>query len=252
MAMKKFMKNKKFATVFPIAVALFFGAMFLMIPKAHGFMSSADYMIQFGNINMTSGTKTGGPYKITDTVGQTAPGRYGTTGYLVRAGFQYIYTIGTFSFSLSNYRIDFGLLSTNTFATATTGVTVSAKGAGGYIVTAYENAPLTKLGTAATIPNTTCNSGSCTYGTVGVWTDATKNGFGYTLSGNDIPAAFVDTTYFKPFADFSQNQPGQVIMSNAASGKNRYAVVTYKISVSGSQAAGDYENHIVYIATPGY
>ena len=102
MAMKKFMKNKKFATVFPIAVALFFGAMFLMIPKAHGFMSSADYMIQFGNINMTSGTKTGGPYKITDTVGQTAPGRYGTTGYLVRAGFQYIYTIGTFSFSLSN------------------------------------------------------------------------------------------------------------------------------------------------------
>ena len=52
-------------------------------PRALASMSSSNYEIQFGNVNMTSGSKSGGPYKVTDTVGQTAPGKYGTTGYIV-------------------------------------------------------------------------------------------------------------------------------------------------------------------------
>ena len=215
-------------------------------------LSSNSYLIQYNNLNMTSGKKTSGSYTLTDTNGQTANGKYGTTGYIVRSGFQYIYTIGTFSFVISNTAIDFGTLTPNVFATATTSIAVSAKGAGGYTVTAFENYPLTKPGTSTTIPNTSCNSNTCTYGTAAVWTDATKAGFGYNMTGSDYPAGFADSTYFKPFADLSQNQPAQTIMSNAGVVKQQQGIVTYKVAVGGSQGAGQYENHIIYIATPGY
>ncbi|MBI5151092.1 MAG: hypothetical protein HZA34_00800 [Candidatus Pacebacteria bacterium] len=249
-----FSKKQSNRTVVGRGIGIVLGLIFFVffLPKASANMSSNSFIIQFNNLNMTSGSKTSSSYKVTDTVGQNAPGKYGTTGYIVKAGFQYIYTIGNFSFSISNTMINFGLLTPNTFATGTTTLTVSAKGAGGYTVTTYENYPLKKIGTSATIADTTCNAGTCTEGTAGVWTDATKPGFGYNMTGSDIPAAFVDATYFKQFANYSQNEPPQTIMSNAGVVKNRQATVTYKVAVSGNQTAGNYENNITYIATPGY
>ncbi|MEK7458480.1 MAG: hypothetical protein AAB612_03305 [Patescibacteria group bacterium] len=235
-----------------IVLVIFTASLLAHAPKVQANLSSNSYIIQYNNLNMTSGKKTSGSYTLTDTNGQTASGKYGTTGYIVRSGFQYIYSIGTFSFVISNTSIDFGTLSPNVFATATTSIAVSAKGAGGYTVTAFENYPLKKVGTSTTIPNTSCNSSSCTYGTAAVWTDATKAGFGYNMTGSDYPSGFVDSTYFKPFADLSQSQPAQTIMSNSGVVKKQQGIVTYKIAVSGNQAAGQYENHIIYIATPGY
>lgn len=215
-------------------------------------MSSTSFVIQMGNLNMTSGEKSSGTYTITDTVGQTAPGQYSSAGYYVKAGFQYIYTIGTFSFSISNTAVNLGTLTTNQFSTGTTVLTVSAKGAGGYIVTASENNRLRTANQANNIPDTTCDSGTCTETTAAVWSTATNNGFGYNMTGNDIPAAFASSTYFKQFADQSLFESAQTIMSNTGVGKNRQATVTYKVSISGTQAAGLYENAITYIATPGY
>ncbi len=54
-------------------------------------MSSSSYYLQFGTLNMTSGTKTSGSYKATDTVGQTGPGLYTGGSQNVKSGFQYIY-----------------------------------------------------------------------------------------------------------------------------------------------------------------
>ncbi len=246
------MKKRFSWTTLGIALGISTASIFFHAPKVQANLSSNSYIIQYNNLNMTSGKKTSGSYTVTDTIGQTASGKYGTTGYIVKSGFQYIYSIGTFSFVISNTSIDFGTLSPNVFATATTSIAISAKGAGGYTVTAFENYPLKKTGTSTTIPNTSCNSNSCTYGTAAIWTDATKAGFGYNMSGSDYPASFVNSTYFKPFADLSQNQPAQIIMSNSGVVKNRQGIVTYKIAVGGSQAAGQYENHIIYIATPGY
>lgn len=227
-------------------------ASLLPIKQALANMSSNSYLIQYNNVNMTGGEKSSSSYTVTDTVGETGAGRYSSAGYLVRSGFQYIYTIGQFSFSLSNTMINLGQLTVGSFNTSTTTLTVSAKGAGGYQVTAYENYPLKIIGTSTTIPDTTCNAGTCNEGTAGVWTSTSIPGFGYNMSGTDIPAAFIDTTYFKQFADLSNNEAPQVIMSNAGVVKNNQATVTYKAGISGMQAAGNYENNITYIATPGY
>ena len=72
------------------------------------------------------------------------------------------------------------------------------------------------------------------------------------MSGNDVPAAFVDSTYFKQFADASQSETAQIVMSSANVDTNRLATVTYKINVSPTQTAGDYENALTFIATPTY
>lgn len=219
---------------------------------AHANMNSNSFTIQYNTVNMTGGTKSSSTYNVTDTVGETAPGRYTGTGFLVRAGFQYVYTIGRFSFQISNTSVNLGTLTPGVFATATTGVTVSAKGAGGYSVTAYENYPLKVPSSGATIPDTTCDSGTCDSVTAAVWTNPVNTGFGFNMTGDDIPAAFVNSTYFRQFANYSANEPPQIIMSSASVGRNRHSVVTYKVAIDGSQASGEYENHITYIATPGY
>ncbi len=224
----------------------------LPIKQALANMTSNSYLIQYNNVNMTGGEKTSSSYSVTDTVGETGAGRYSSAGYLVRSGFQYVYTIGYFSFAISNTMINLGQLTVGSFNTSTTAITVTAKGAGGYQVTAYENYPLKIIGTSTTIADTTCDAGTCNEGTAGVWTSTAASGFGYNMSGNDIPAAFVDLTYFKQFADLSNNEAPQIIMSNAGVAKNRQATVTYKAGISGTQAAGNYENNITYIATPGY
>lgn len=215
-------------------------------------MESGSYKIRWPNLNMTSGSKSSANYKILDTVGQTAPGEYDSAGYKVKAGFPYLKTIIAFSFTISDLSIDFGTLTPQTFATQTNTLTVSSGGAGGYSVKAFANNPLTAQAGSATIPDTTCNAGACSETTAGVWNDTTKSGFGYNLSGNDVPAAFVDSTYFKQFADASLSETAQTVMSSANVGKSRTATVTYKVNIAATQTAGDYENAITFVATPTY
>lgn len=217
-------------------------------------MSSSDYKLQWTNLNMTSGSKSSDNYQILDTVGQTAPGEYASSGYYVKAGFPYIKTIIPFSFTISDLSIDFGTLTPEVFPSPppTNTLTVSSGGAGGYSVTASEDHPLKMQTSAITIADTTCNSGTCSQSSAGVWNNTSKYGFGYNMSGNDVPAAFADNTYFKQFSDASQSEAAEVVMSSVNVGKSRLATVTYQVNIGPAQAAGDYENSITFIATPGY
>ncbi|PJC66658.1 hypothetical protein CO018_00765, partial [Candidatus Beckwithbacteria bacterium CG_4_9_14_0_2_um_filter_47_11] len=124
-------------------------------------MNSNSYKIRWPNLNMTSGSKSSDNYNILDTVGQTAPGEYDSAGFKVKAGFPYIKTIIPFSFTISDLSMDFGSLAPGIFSTQTNTLTVSSGGANGYAVTAAENNPLTIQAGSATIPDTTCNNGSC-------------------------------------------------------------------------------------------
>lgn len=204
-----------------------------------------------GNFNITSGFKSSASYNLTDTVGQTAAEFFSSSGYYVKAGFQYIYTLFDFSFSISSLAVNLGTLTPNTFSTGSHTLTVSAPGQG-YSVTAYEVAPLTRLGGSDVIPDTTCDSGPCTESSATVWTNPGNNGFGYNSSGNDVASDFIDTTYFRPFPDFSLSEPPATVMLSSQAGTNRLATITYKVSPSGSQAGGNYATQIVYIATPVY
>lgn len=218
-------------------------------------LNSASYQIQFSNFNLTSGRKSGTNYAVTDTVGQTGAGpfgQYGSSGYFVGSGFQYIYQIDDFSFTISRVAVDLGTLTPGVLNTAAHNLQITSRGAGGYAVYAYEIHPLRHSNDSTTIPDTTCNSGSCSQTTAGIWTNVNIPGFGFNMSGHDIPADFVNSTYFRQFADQSLGETMQVVMSSANVGTNRTATVTYQAGVSGNQAAGNYQTGIVYVAVPGY
>ncbi len=214
-------------------------------------MESDSYKIQWGNINIGGGRKESSSYTITDTIGQIAPGEYTSTGYKVRSGFQYIYTLVPFSFTISDLQIDLGSLTPGTTATATNQLTVSAGGAGGYQVLAFEDHPLRSEG-GVDIPDTTCDTDTCDETDADPWTQNDVYGFGFNINGDDTPSDFVDTTYYRQFADDESGETHQSVMVGTSATESSQATVTYKANVSAFQATGNYETAVVYIAVPSY
>lgn len=220
-------------------------------------LESDSFIIQFGNFNVTSGEKSGDSFIVTDTVGQTVAGPYGAYGsssFFVGAGFQYIYQLQRFSFSISKLQIDFGTLAPNDHVEDSHTMRITTNGASGYAVYAYEAHPLRHLSDPSVeIPDTNCDS-SCDIANAGIWTDETKPGFGYNMTGDHVPSTFLDPTYFRPFANLEANDAMQVVMSspNVTDPGGNEATITYKVGVAGSQAAGNYATNVVYVAVPGY
>jgi len=216
-------------------------------------MRSDSYEIHMGNLNMTAGKKSSEHYQLSDTVGQTAPGSYSSSGYKLGAGFWYIKQIIPFSFTISDIDLDFGTLTANTPETLTNILTISAGGAGGYQVTAFENYP-PKSASDNYIPDTLGDDGNASESAASAWIQNTTYGFGFNMSGDDIPADFTDDTYFRQFADPTASPPEepQIVMSSSAVTRESEATASYKLNISGLQAAGRYQNQIIYIATPIY
>ena len=214
-------------------------------------MSNSQYIIQ-SEINSFGGKATGTAGIITFSGGQS-PGLYSGTNYKVRAGFQYIYSIIPFTFSISTTDINFGTLVPGEPVTRDNTLTVSNGSATGYQVTLEENHPLRMSSTNVDIPDTTCDAGNCSYTTAAAWTSPLTYGFGYrcdNVSGSDCSSAFATTNFYKQFASEEAVEPAQVVMSSTNVGRNRQGKITYKINISASQPAGIYQNIIKYIATP--
>lgn len=219
------------------------------------FMDSSNYRLEWTNLNMTSGKKTspGTGNIITDTVGQTAAGKYSSSGYIVRAGFQYIYSIIPFSFTVSKTSISFGSLSPDTPSTQSATLTVSSGSAFGYQVTAIEDDQLRKSASVY-ISDTQCDNAldPCTATNAKVWVLATRYGFGYNMTGTDIPATFTDSTYYRPFPSRTDGGSAAIVMTGTNVGQNKQSTITYKVNISNTQEAGAYQNIINFVATPSY
>jgi len=216
---------------------------------------SASYTIQFGNFNITSGEKSSTNYNVTDTVGQTGAGPYGSYSsgpYFIGGGFQYIYPLRDFEFSLSSLAIDLGLLLPGAHSSQSHTLTVTTRGAHGYKVYAYADHGLRHTDGATTIPHTTCDAGGCTVSTAALWTNQNIAGFGYNMTGTDIPADFSSANYFRPFADESLSQAMQIVMSSDDLAIDNQSTMTYKAGVEGSQAAGSYATVVNFVAVPAY
>lgn len=227
----------------------------LVTPAQADELRSDSFVITFGNFNLTSGEKSSSSYKVTDTVGQTADGPFGSYGgstYFVGSGFQYIYQIDTFRFTISDVDIDLGSLTAGAHNTASHNLTITTRGAGGYSIYAYELHPLRHSNGSDQIADTTCDAGTCTQTTAAVWSNQSIAGFGYNMSGNDVPAAFVDSTYYKQFANNQAAEAMQVVMSSSNIASSRQSTVTYKAGISGTQVAGNYQTGVAYVAVPGY
>lgn len=216
-------------------------------------MDSSRFKIETANIEVAGGSKNSDNYKLSDTVGQLAAGQYSSDGYIVKAGFQYLHAITPFRFSISNTNINLGTLAPSSPSTATTNLTVYFVNSGQYQVTSIEEGPL-KTQSGKTIPDTTCDGGAntCNESLAKVWTSPSAYGFGYGISGNDIPSDFIDGTYFRPFPDQTAAELPATIMTGNNVRESRSSVITFKTNISPVQPAGSYETIISLVATPSY
>ncbi|PIR79832.1 MAG: hypothetical protein COU25_03330 [Candidatus Levybacteria bacterium CG10_big_fil_rev_8_21_14_0_10_35_13] len=215
-------------------------------------MTNDNYILQMGNLNSIAGKPTGGNYQLSFTSGESGQNLFSGPNYKVKAGFQYIHPLNTFSFTISNTSIDFGLISPTTPVTRTNNLTVTNESAYGYAVTVSQNHNLRVNSSGQEIPATTCDSGTCTTTTSDAWTSSLVYGFGYrcdNVSGTDCAGGFSDSTFYKQFA---ASPSAVTVMSSPNVGKNRQTQITYKVNVAVTQAAGLYTNIINYIATPSF
>lgn len=217
-------------------------------------MNSSSFQIESANINDAAGNKSSTNYQLSDTIGQLAAGEFSSNGYIIKAGFQYLRSIIPFRFSVSKTRINFGQMVPDNPKTDTTNLTVSFGGSGQYQVTAEELGPLKRISGAPSIPDTSCNGGfnTCTELFAKPWTMTNIYGFGYSMSGQDIPATFADSTYYRPFPDKLLSESPAIVMSNTNAGRNRQSTVTFKLNISAIQVTGTYQTIINFVATPSY
>jgi len=236
----------------PITFSIIFASLFHQ-PVFADTLSSPTFEIQMSTVNITGGQKSSPSFKLSDTVGQTAQGQFDSTGYTIKAGFQYINSITPFTFKISNLDLDYGSLVPGTPSILTNILTVTTGSAYGYSVKAIEDHSLRLINGTSTIPDTSCDIAlTCTPTDATPWTDNTSYGFGFNIQGTDaIISDFVDSTYFRPFPIQNVDDP-TAIMTRVGIATDSAATVTYKINISGSQAAGTYQNNITYIAIPAF
>jgi len=233
-------------------------------------MQSPQYRIQMSNVNIGSASQlqSSSGNLLSDTMGQLAAGEFSSSGYIVKAGFQYIHSIVPFSFSISKTSINFGSVIPNSPVTDTTDLAVSFGGGGEYQVTVSERERLKTISGSNYINDTCCdagcgNPGQCTETASAAWTFDTTTGFGYKMSGEDIPTTFITcgSTCYRPFPDLSAPEDPAVVMSSpnvtvdlTSKPKDiiHQSTMTLKLDVSNVQPAGTYQTVLNFIATPSY
>lgn len=163
------------------------------------------------------------------------------------------------------YAVPWGTIATtNTFLNAAQLLSVSTNASSGYVVTVEENDQMGLNGGSCSgagageslncIKDTTCNA-SCNQVNTAEWTTATNNGLGYSLATvSGTPAVFYygessRTFSARQFPDQEASETKQNIMSWNVPVSNDQAYVCFRISVSGTQAAGYYYNKVKYTAT---
>jgi len=144
--------------------------------------------------------------------------------------------------------VPFGIISPNTFYQGCQDLIVSTNAGNGYSVTVQESSAMRTADGRFTIPDTTCDGGTCSESTAAAWANATKNGFGHTCfnqSMHDCNAAYSSGVNFRQVANISAGETAQSVMSSstAATATGR---VKYRLSASAAQAAGTYTTIITY------
>jgi hypothetical protein len=151
--------------------------------------------------------------------------------------------------------VPFGVLTLDTFKVGSQKLTVSTNAASGYAITAIENERLSNLAaTPSYIPDTTCDSGTCTETSGSTWATADSHpGFGYTLAiVSGTPTIAPTAPNFSPFPSLAGTEAPFQIMSNDGIASSQAAYVCYQISVDATQQAGNYENQVTYTATASF
>jgi hypothetical protein len=208
--------------------------------------SNPDYTIETDNLS----TDNPDPTKIPSLPNAPTPSSAPT---LSISKYTITSTSDAFSFSLSQNAIDFGILSATNPVIRTSELRLASPLQGAQIF-ANQNHPLTSA-ELQTIPDTTCDNGSCSQGIATPWTSSLTYGFGYRCelgSNQGCDSTFSDPTSFKQFADAAANESFNQIRLSQQSNLITRAKIIYKVNISGTQPPGGYSNTITYIAIPNF
>lgn len=215
-------------------------------------MSSPNFKIQGGNFNITSGEKSSGKYKLTDTVGQTIANQFASKGYVIQSGFQNSFLGSTFNLTISPTSIDFGQLFPGSFNEKNMNVRVANGQTPGYIIKFAQNHLLTFV-SGSTIANTACNLDTkkiCSKEKASQWSDVKVYGFGYRVIGKTAANDFDKEQYFRPFPSTDNNEEPVTIMESKQKNANDSAGIILRVNPSSSQPVGLYTNTLTFEAIP--
>jgi len=203
--------------------------------------SNNSYTIRGGDLEQKTLTSPG------DSSGQSSDKSSDKTQ--VTAGFEEIEDSQPFSFSVSNNLVDYGPLTPTNPVSRTTDLIISKGSSRGYSVFAFANRELSDVNNNS-IPDTTCDNGTCSETSSGVWSGNLSFGFGYrceNADGSICTEDFLGIGYFKQFANDSKSEAYQAIINGFDS---RKAKIEYKVNISNNQAKSSYSNSITFIAIP--
>ena len=216
-------------------------------PSARAALSSnPDYTIELDDLSTDNPEPTKIPIVPNLPVPSISP-TLNTSNYSINS------TSDAFSFTLSQNAIDFGILSATNPVIRTSDIVLASPLQGAQIF-ANQNHPLTSK-EQQTIPDTTCDNGSCSQGISTPWTSSLTYGFGYRCEINENDGCdntFTDPTAFKQFSDAASNESFHSIAINQQFHQPIKAKIIYKVNISGTQPAGNYNNTITFIAIPNF
>ena len=175
-------------------------------------------------------------------------------GFTVEQGFDYIFGLNDFVFSLSPLIIDYGPFSPTNPVTRLQNLSVNVGSAFSYSVSVVEDHELIlQNGNTISIPSTTCDDGLCSKEFASGWSNPLTFGFGYSckaLTGNDC--VIKKSGGFMEFPNQIDSDNVENIMDGTGSDKIKKSEIIYKVNTATTQSKGLYSNTITYIAVPGY
>lgn len=122
-----------------------------------------------------------------------------------------------------------------------------------YEVTVLQEYPL-RGSSKNTISNTRCDNENapCNISLAKRWSSDRSYGFGYSLSGDDIPNDFLSQDFYRVFPNDSSDQPSMTIMSAIHAESKRESHMRFKLNIAPSIPEGTYETIIDFVALPDY
>lgn len=161
--------------------------------------------------------------------------------------------------------VPFSDLTIGSFVDAAQRLTVVTNAIGGYAVTVAENDQMGREANACDTDGSssiTCIVDASVTGashtTAADWTNATTYpGFGYTLDPDATGATFTPAFYYnqsgtfyaKQFADLAAGEAVQTIFERSTVTASDIVDVCYRVAPAATNAAGNYENYLVYTAS---
>lgn len=155
------------------------------------------------------------------------------------------------TFSIDSATVTFANLNSgNSFtdSSKTTVLTTSTNAYNGYIINARSTGPLT-FGAETISDYNGTNSSPTTW---------SGNGFGYTTNDSSLTGGTADrfTNGGPKYAGFTTSSPGDPVADHAGPVTspitNEQFTISYRVTVSNAQKAGDYETTVLYIVVPEY